>query len=180
MFLLNEAAAPLRLKLYRQGGTLFDAVDVTRGIKVRPEGGFDRVALTNESGAPIYMEAFICAGDVDVQIQTGIQVTVENADAAPVPVYVKNAPAVTGVSDATQAVSAVAAQLVASSGGRRSLRVRNTGTVDVAIGGAAVAFAGAAVVLMPGECWVEDDGAPCEWWAVTETAAGSVAVQEVA
>lgn len=236
LFLLNEAEAPLRVKLYRAGTAIFDASGVGRGVKVRPEGGFDQVEIINTGGVALYVEAFVCAGDVDVQIATGIEVTVDNeaANAVPVAGPVTNAelraspvvvdvqgatltasgvvlenteadpaivrltdsgvmlenteaaPAIVRqrsggtVTDTTAAPGAVAAVFAAADDARRSLRIKNTGAVDVAVGGAGVAFATAAVVLMPGELWVESEGAGAAWYAVTESAAGSLAVQGVA
>lgn len=86
LFLLNEASAPVTVKIYKRGTEIFHAIGVGRGVKVRPEGGFDKVAIVNVSASPVEVEAFICAGDVDVQIATGLQVTVDNASANPVPV----------------------------------------------------------------------------------------------
>lgn len=86
LFLLNEASAPVRVKISRRGTVIFDASGIGRGVKVRPEGGLDQVDVVNESGAAVDIECFVCAGDVDVQIATGIQVTVDNSTANAVPV----------------------------------------------------------------------------------------------
>jgi hypothetical protein len=49
----------------------------------------------------------------------------------------------------------------------------------VAIGGAAVTMANAAIILRPGDIWVEDDAPGAAWYAVADTAGADVRVMGV-
>lgn len=189
LILVGEVSAPINVQLKKHGREIFYAAGVGRGVKVRPVEGFDEAVLHNDTAGPVALEVFITGGDVDVQISTGLNVAVGNTAANPVPVDVLGVALTANnfvwksdgtLADATAAPSAVAAQFAAASAARRSLRVKNTGAVAVAIGSAGVAYSTAAIVLMPGELWMENEGAGCAWYAVTETAAGAIAVQTVA
>ena len=60
----------------------------------------------------------------------------------------------------------------------RRLRVRNGhATARVAIGGAGVTMENAAVVIEPGDIWIEDDAAGAAWFVVSDTAATAVQLQ---
>lgn len=192
LFLLNEASAPLRIKIYRRGTVIFDASGVGRGVKVRPLDGLDQVDIVNESGSAIDIEAFICAGDVDVQIATGLQVTVDNTAANPVPVDIQTPVTLTATSvevnnttanavpvitnfastianGAAVACTAVEAAIVAASATRRGLRIKNAGVNPVAIGGTGIAYATAAVIIQAGETWNEPEAPGAAWFAICDT-----------
>jgi len=52
---------------------------------------------------------------------------------------------------------------------RRGFRGRNTGMNADAIGSAEVAYASAAIVLLPGENWSETDAPAADWFCVCDT-----------
>lgn len=86
LFLINSVTAPLDLNIYKLGSSIFQAEQVSRGLKIKPESGFDRVSLTNNSGANNTVEFFVANGDIDIQVQEGINVTVDNTVSNPIPV----------------------------------------------------------------------------------------------
>jgi hypothetical protein len=108
-------------------------------------------------------------------------VGINNTDANAVPVVQKantkfativyQAQAVTDV--AAVAVTAVRAALVAADANRRGLRIRNVGANAVAIGGAALTYAGAAVILQPGETWNESEAPGAAWYCVCDAGMAS-------
>ena len=74
------------------------------------------------------------------------------------------------------AVGVARVQLVADNTLER-VRFRNThATAQVAIGGAGVTLANAAVVLQPGDVWNEEDAPGATWYAISDTAATNVAI----
>lgn len=60
----------------------------------------------------------------------------------------------------------------------KRLRIRNThATATVAIGATGVTLATAAIVLAPGDVYFEDDAAGAAWFAISDTAAATLALQ---
>jgi len=74
------------------------------------------------------------------------------------------------------AISTGVAQGISNDATLKRLRIRNASTngAVVAIGGAAVTLANAAIVLQPGEVWMEDDAAAAAWYAVSDVNGASV------
>ena len=69
-------------------------------------------------------------------------------------------------------------QIAPSDASLRKLRVRNRhATAILAIGGAGVTLANAAIQLQPGEVWLEDDAASAGWYAVSDTDGVKVQIQ---
>lgn len=59
----------------------------------------------------------------------------------------------------------------------KRLRIRNNSAAAVVgIGSAAVTMANAAIILQPGDTWIEDDAAGAAWFAISDTAATDVRV----
>ena len=113
---------------------------------------------------------------IPVKPQIGAIFTVEQATEVDTRPYL--AAAVANV--APVAVTAVAAALVAASATRRGLRLRNVGANPVALGGAGVTFAGAAVVIQPGETWNENEAPGAAWYVICDAAlASTVNVQTI-
>lgn len=69
----------------------------------------------------------------------------------------------------------IAASPLVSDATLKRLRVRNGhATAVIAIGGAGVTLANAAIQLLPGDVWFEDDAAGAAWYVVSDTAATNV------
>jgi hypothetical protein len=78
-------------------------------------------------------------------------------------------------------VSDVAKAIIAASGPRRGLRVKNVGAAAVAIGGAGVKFAAAVVSIQPGEVWNENEAPGAAWYCVTDAGlASQINIQTIA
>lgn len=128
----------------------------TNGAQVNVAG---EVAVTNDAGNPIPVS--VQGGDIFV---TANNVGVNNdlktiTDFLPVD------------------VGTVAAVLVGDPAQKR-LRVRNGhGSAVVALGGAGVTLANAAVRLLPGDVWIEEDAPGATWYAVSDTANSTVQIQ---
>ena len=120
-------------------------------------------------------------------------VTVDNTNAEAIPVAqkpgetfavsvaqvlnVKDVPCLNIVNIAPVSAGLAAVALVADATLRR-LRVRNGhATATIAIGGAGITLASAAVVLLPGDVWNETDAAGAAWYVVSDTAATPVQMQ---
>jgi hypothetical protein len=73
-----------------------------------------------------------------------------------------------------------AAQLLVSDASLRRLTIRNASeTADVALGGESVTLTNAAIVLHPGDMWVESDAAGAPWYAVSSEDNADVRVMGV-
>ena len=67
-----------------------------------------------------------------------------------------------------------------SDGAARALRIRNAhATAIIAIGGAGVTMGNGAVVLLPGDVWMEDDAPGAAWFVVSDTVAVPVQIQVI-
>ena len=120
-------------------------------------------------------------------------VTVDNTNAEAIPVLQKpgetfavsvsqvlnvkevQCPTIVNIAPVTAGLASVA--LVADATLRR-LRVRNShATATIAIGGAGITLASAAIVLAPGDIWSETDAAGAAWFVISDTAATVVQLQ---
>lgn len=114
----------------------------------------------------------LAGGNVSVTA-TNVGISNTNANAVPVKsqalgTIVDHDPAIIGTG---------AAQLLINDATFRRLRVRNAhASAVVALGGAAVTLANAAIVLQPGDIWAEDDAAGAAWYAVSDTPGADVRV----
>jgi len=107
-------------------------------------------------------------GNVNVN---AVNVGVNNTAANPVPTKHYMAQAVTNVEPV--GVSANVGVLVAADASRRGLRVKNVGANPVAIGGAALVFAKAVVLVQPGETWYESEAAGAAWSCICDAGLNS-------
>lgn len=123
-------------------------------------------------------------------------VTVDNTDAEAIPVMQK-AGTVFSVEQVTEvdtrpyqaatvtdlaqvAVTDVRGVLIAAGATRRGLRIKNAGASPVAIGGATLAFATAAVLIQPGETWNENEAPGAAWYCVCGAAlASTLNIQDI-
>ena len=133
------------------------------GASVNVDG---QVKITNDGASRVPVD--IGGGTVNV---TASGVTVGNTDATAVPVKQLMAAAVSD--PAPVAVTAAATVILAALPARRGLRLRNAGVNAVAIGGALVTFAAAAVVIQPGETWAEGDAPGAAWYGICEAGLSS-------
>lgn len=156
------------------------------------------VSITNPPGAPIpvtFSQQIVPLGSVKinnadaeavpvvqkvggsfiVEQKAAASFTVEQKAAA---VFTTQAEKLTNIVDHTPAVIGTgAATLLISDATYKRLRVRNaSATARVALGGAALTMANAAIILEPGDTWVEDDAAGAAWYAISDTAATDVRV----
>lgn len=148
----------------------FDDVQlgVTDGASVTVPGG---VVITNPGNAPVpvtFSQQIVPLGSV----------AVNNNNASAVPVQTQQLGTIVDHSPAV--INAGAAQLLINDATYKRLRVRNNSAAAVvAIGGSAVTMANAAIILQPGDTWVEDDAAGAAWYAVSDIAAADVRVMGV-
>jgi hypothetical protein len=70
---------------------------------------------------------------------------------------------------AAVAVTATVGVLIAVGATRRGLRLRNAGANAVAIGATGVTFAAAAVIIQPGEAWIETEAPGAAWYCICNT-----------
>ena len=167
----NTTPIPVSLASIRINNTEAQPIPVLFGGTVAPVLGVVTVDNTNAEAIPVLQKP----GEV-------FAVNVSNSDAQALPV-VQKAGAVFTVEQATEvdtrpymaaavadlapvAVTDVRAVMVAASAARRGLRIKNAGLSAVAIGGVNVAFATAAVQILPGETWMENEAAPAAWYCV--------------
>lgn len=102
-------------------------------------------------------------------------VTVTNSNAAAVPVQ-QQALAVL-VAYAPAVINTGAAQGLVSDATLKRLRIRNaSATARIALGAASTTMANAAIILEPGDIWVEDDAAGAAWYATSDTAGADVRI----
>ena len=174
LFIIDStgAAPSLDVEILRGGSPSLRLAGMTRGLRLWFDRRFDGFRVTGAAGATVRL----IVADEDVQIDTssGADVTINNAVANPVPALLTLADTLTD----TAAVAATAARavLLAASATRRGFRVRNAGPDPVAIGGAAVTFAAASIVLAVGDVWVEE-AAPGAAWSCICDAAGTASVK---
>ena len=136
--------------------------------------GTNQLEITNSAASPVnvtFTSAIAPLGSV----------TVNNTDAQAVPVVqkagaefvVRGYLAQTVANVAPVAVTAVAGVLLAAAATRRGFRVKNVGANPVAIGGAGLTFAAAAVLIQPGETWNENEAPAAAWSCICDAALAS-------
>lgn len=112
---------------------------------------------------------------------TATNVGINNTNANPVPVSlhasddttaipVQVQPPASAPSDISPVnVTAAGVPLIAANAARKGLRIRNAGTGMLAItAAAATTYANAAVVLRPGDLWVEAEAPQAAWYAISD------------
>lgn len=133
----------------------------TDGAQVNVLGS---VELTN--GVDKRVPVDLANGTVNVN---AVNVGINNTDANPVPVRPQAMK--TLVTFVPKVYGPGAAAGLVSDASLLRLRVRNNSQAGLlAIGSADVTMANAAIILKPGEMWVEEDAAGAAWYACTDTA----------
>lgn len=152
------------------GVMLSSAVDTTVTLFLSFEDvnlGTNSLEIANSAANPVNV---LFGGTVAPVIGT---LTNTNTQAVPVQ---KQALAVI-VDHAAAVINTGAAQLLINDATYKRLRVKNASTTArLALGGAAVTMANAAIILEPGDMWAEDDAAGASWYATSDTAATDVRV----
>lgn len=149
---------------------------VADGAAVSLPGG---VNITNPEPIPVLFGGTVAPvlGVVTVDNTSGEAIpiaqvagTTFTTEAKPMGSLVNPAPVVVGLA---------ATALIADATLKR-LRIRNGhATAIVALGGAGVTLANAAIQLLPGDIWLEKDAAGAAWFAVSDTAGTPVQVNGV-
>jgi hypothetical protein len=187
-------ATGVEVVFYSGGQVLEHVYDGLKGLKAVMTGKqrFDRIEFTSATAATI--KFIISDGAVDMGLVDGATVNVGNSTAIPVsndrgspgnPVYINgtvsgNPAAVTIVDNAAVNATAANGNVVAANANRVSIRVTNTGANPVAIGSSTLTWAKAAVIINPGDTWVEERGANLAWYCICNTGlATTLGVQEI-
>lgn len=165
------------------GVVLTAAVDTIVGLFLSFDDvnlGTNKLEIANSASNPVNV---LFGGTV-----TPVLGALTNTDAQAVPV-VQKVGAVTTVQTEKLAtivdhnpavINTGAAQLLITDATFKRLRVKNaSASARVAIGGAAVTMANAAIILEPGDAWAEDDAAGAAWYAVSDTNGADVRVMGV-
>lgn len=153
-------------------GIFLSASDVslgfTSGSSVSISSG--QVTIANDAAHRVPVD--IAGGNINVN---AINVGINNTDANPVPV--KTAALSTLVTKNAVAVGTGAGQIVLNDPSLKRAVFRNASpTQVVALGGADVTLANAAIVLSPGEAWLETEAAAATWYATADAAGADVRV----
>ena len=165
----NTTPIPVSLASIRVNNTAEQPIPVLFGGTVAPVLGVVTVDNTNAEAIPVLQKP----GEVFETHISNASLAVTIAQA----LNVKDVPCATIVNIAPVNAGLAAVALVADATLRR-LRVRNGhATAMIAIGGAGVTLANAAIVLEPGDIWNETDAAGAAWFVVSDTAATPVQMQ---
>lgn len=173
------SASFVGMRIMRSSSEVESVRTARRGMQARVAGGFTIVEL--RSSIDTTAEVIISNGEVEVDSTDGASVLatiantplpVVNDRGAPAnPVHVigltaSDAPAQSFSEPAEIVVNAALTPILGASATRRSVRLHNQGTNPVAIGGAGVTWARRAVVLQPGDTWVDDRAANLAIYAI--------------
>lgn len=165
-FLLAEAAEPVYVTIYNRGREIFSAT-VEVGFKALFSDGFERIRIRNDNAGALDVTAYATAAEVDVQVRVGVEATVVNTAANPVPcdilgatltvsdVTIKNA----AVTQAAGNVTNASAQLLAAKADRRYLLIQNksaSGTIWLNVAGVAATQANG-IKIDPNGQWERSD-----------------------
>lgn len=161
-----------------------------RGFRVRMQAGGLFQSVEMRAAVDTTAEIIITESLVDFDFLTGAQVSVagqvdltRGAPGNPLAVTavtVNDTPATAVNNLAAVAVGAAGAALVVANAARRELRFTNIGPDPVALGAPGLTWAQRAVILYPGDTWVENRAANLAWSAITDAAgAATVGMQQV-
>ncbi len=187
------SAASIDIKVELDGNLPIEELrGMRRGLRLRTPG-FKSARFLSAVNTTI--EVVVTRADIAININDGAEVTatvanlplpVSNDRGAPAnPVYVSgltysDAPATAVNNLAAVAVTDAGAALLAADANRKAARFCNIGTDPVAIGGTGITWATRAIVLSPGDVWVEERASNVAWAAITDTGlTASVTIQEV-
>ncbi|WP_314434615.1 hypothetical protein [Massilia timonae] len=125
------------------------------------------------------------ANAIPVSLQEGVvnvtatNVGISNDNDKAVPVQKQRLATIVDREPVVLAAANTAQQLIADPT-LKLLRIRNGHpSATIAIGGADVSIANAAVQLLPGDVWIEDDAPGADWYAVSDVAGAIAQIQGV-
>lgn len=140
--------------------------------------GFADGSLVNVSGQVVVSNTAAARVPVDIGggtvAVTASNVSISNDNAHPVLVQGQ---ALTSLVDMAAVVVDIAPIMFIADNTLKRLRVRNNSlTQKIAIGGAGMTMAKAAIIIEPGEMWTEDDAAGAAWYAVADAAGADLRI----
>lgn len=166
----------------------FDGVRITASVETQVEfiisdGGIDFAFNTDDiiignddsralpvrtpPGQPLMVH-------LDEALEIG-SVTITNDDSEAIPVRHQ---ALLAIVPAAPVNVAMVATLISADATLRILQIRNSHpTATLAIGGPTVTVADAAILLQPGDIWIESDAAGASWYAISSGPVISVKIQ---
>lgn len=167
-----------------------------RGLKATLPHGQHFTGIEFLSTVACLITFVISDGLVDISQLDGANVNATIANAFPLavsndrgsagnPVYINGTvaglpAALAIVNDAPVAMTAAVTNIVAANANRVSLRMTNTGSQVIALGAAGLTYANGAILLQPGDTWIEERAANLAWYGICNTGlASTLAVQEV-
>jgi hypothetical protein len=128
-------------------------------------GNDDGQAVPIRVSAGTRLPVDLANGTVNV---TATNVGISNTNDLAVPVRNQ---ALSVLLDIANVAVGVAAASVSNDATLRRIRFRNESeTASIGLGGAGVTMAKAAIIIGPGEMWIEDDAAGANWYAISDTA----------
>lgn len=163
-FQIFEAPAAVDVRFMRNGKVIGTAEQMGAGFYARPAEGFDRIEIASATTQTIKIGISDGTGGTN-QMTGSVVATVKTATS------IVNVPFKT--------VGTVEVLAAAANANRLGLRFLNSGGTNIALGGAGLAFADAAIVLAPGQLWVEADAPGAAWVALSDMAGGTLKVQEL-
>ena len=205
LFLIDTVSIPaVDVEMLRAGSAYFTAPSVGRGFRIFGSAPFSGVRIMAAAGT--VLSFFIADEDVQIDTFTGASVVlsggvvinngvlnpvpvnilgatltvnnvgINNADVNPVPV---RAQALTvHVDNAAPMVVSGVPTLLSNDAGLRKLIIRNNDLVNVlTLGGVTVTAVGGAIKLLPGDVWIEQDGAGAAWYGITAGANVNVSIK---
>jgi hypothetical protein len=141
---------------------------------VTPVLGNVTVNNTDATAVPVAQKAGT-AFDVTQKAGASFDTQVKNTDANAIPVRSQALTTIVNIAPVTVAAANTA---LISDATLKKLRIKNThATANVAIGATGVTLASAAIVLAPGDMFIEDDAAGAAWFAISDTAGAVLAMQ---
>jgi hypothetical protein len=133
------------------------------------------ISNTLAQAIPVFLHGSDDATLIPVSLSSTV---IANTSAQSIPVTPYQGQTVTDLAQAS--VTATAAVFAAVDTTRRGLRIKNSGTNPVAIGGATVTFSTAAIVILPGDVWNENEAPAAAWYAVcAATLASTLNLQKI-
>ncbi|MDW5417047.1 hypothetical protein R6242_10770 [Iodobacter sp. CM08] len=161
-----DCSGPVNVRLFQGGRVIEESRNVEAGYWLKQDAGnyFDRIEVDSKAG---YIKLGITSnanagydrvsGKVDSRAVTALSVL--------------NKPMlIVGLAEVV-----VVPQNVA----RASLRLFNTSTANIWIGGAGLNIVDAAIKLAAGELWIEETAAGAAWVAIADAAGAQLKIQEI-
>lgn len=144
-FRLMQASGPVDVVLYRNGKVMAKAEQINASFYAKPDGGFDAVEVTSQTGQTI--KVGIADGEGGENVLSG-SVTIQNNNGA--------------LTNTAKAIATTSQQLLAANPNRRYLLIQNkdtAGKVYVNLGGAAATVTNG-LLIGPGGSYVAEIFAP--------------------